>query len=187
LAGGQSRRIGRNKALMELDGQSLIERILNILDPLCDELILSANDPTLYAGLGVRIVPDVLLNRGPLSGIHAGLAAMRAERALVVACDMPFLNPTLLRYLTVVAPDYDVVVPQVRGKFEPLHAVYGVACVKAIERMVAKGPRRIVHLYDHVSSFMVAEERLREFDPLLRSFTNVNTPQEWAQIQSMTI
>jgi molybdenum cofactor guanylyltransferase len=187
LAGGESQRMGRNKALMELHGQPLIARVLDKLGSLCDELIIAASDPASYASLGVQAVPDVLLNRGPLSGIHAGLAAMHAERAVVVGCDMPFLNAALLRYLASLGCDWDAVVPQIGGQFEPLHAVYGVACVKAIEELVVAGPRRIVHLYQRVRTHVVTEETVRSFDPHLYSFVNVNTPQEWEQIQRIVI
>jgi len=187
LAGGQSQRMGRNKALMELHGQPLIGRVLERLARLCDELIISANEVEVYAGLPAQVAPDVLVGRGPLSGIHTGLAAMRNQRAIVVACDMPFLNLSLLRYLATAAPDCDVVVPRIGNDYEPLHAVYSAVCVKAIERLVATGPRRIVHLYDSLRVHVVEEDTLRSFDPHLRSLVNVNTPEEWARIQQMVI
>ncbi len=187
LAGGQSRRMGRNKALMELQGQPLIGRVLEQLAQLCDELIISANEVDVYAGLSAQVVTDLLIGRGPLSGIHAGLTAMRNQRAIVVACDMPFLNLPLLRYLASAAPDCDVVVPRLGDDYEPLHAVYSAVCAEAIERLVAAGPRRVVHLYDSVRVHVVKEDTLRSFDPHLRSLVNVNTPEEWARIQQIVI
>jgi molybdopterin-guanine dinucleotide biosynthesis protein A len=184
LAGGESRRMGRNKALMELEGQTLIARVLDRLSLLCDELIIATNDVELYADLPARVVPDVIVGRGALGGIHAGLTAMRNQRAIVVACDMPFLNPPLLRYMTVVAPGYDVVVPRLDQYYEPLHAVYSVSCVEPIAQLLAQGPRRIVDLYQRVRVREVTRAEVRLFDADL-SFFNVNTPEEWAEVQRL--
>lgn len=185
LAGGQSQRMGRNKALMELDGRPLISRVLDKLSRLCDELIISANRVDLYAHLPARVVPDVLLGRGALSGIHAGLAAMHNQRALVVACDMPFLSLSLLRYMTVVAPGYDTVVPRLGRYYEPLHAVYSVECLGPIEQLVAEGPQRVVALYERVRTRTIPEDIVRLFGAEL-SFFNVNTVQDWVEAQRLS-
>jgi molybdopterin-guanine dinucleotide biosynthesis protein A len=176
--------MGRNKALMELEGQTLIARVLDRLSLLCDELIIATNDVGLYTGLPARVVPDVILGQGALGGIHAGLTAMRNQRAIVVACDMPFLSPPLLRYMTVVAPGYDVVVPRLGQYYEPLHAVYGVSCVEPIAQLLAEGPRRVVDLYQRVRVREVTGVEVRLFDADL-SFFNVNTPEEWAEVQRL--
>jgi molybdopterin-guanine dinucleotide biosynthesis protein A len=184
LAGGHSRRMGRNKALLELDGQTLISRVLERLALLCDELIVAANDVALYADLPARVVPDLIPGRGVLGGIHAGLSAASNERAVVVACDMPLLNLRLLRYMAVVSPGYDVVVPRVGGFYEPLHAVYSVRCVEPIAQLIAQGPRRVVDLYSRVCLRELTEADVRLFDASL-SFVNVNTPQEWSEVQHL--
>jgi molybdopterin-guanine dinucleotide biosynthesis protein A len=184
LAGGHSQRMGRDKALLELEGRTLIARVLDRLSSLCDELVISANDVELYADLPARVVPDVIPGRGALSGIHAGLTAIRNERAMVVACDMPFLSLPLLRYMTVIAPGYDVVVPRWGGYYEPLHAVYSVNCVEPIVQLVAEGPRRMIELYRRVRVREVTEGEVRLFDADL-SFVNVNTPEEWAEVQRL--
>ena len=184
LAGGQSRRMGRNKALMALEGQTLIGRVLDKVSSLCDELIISANDADLYAGLPARVVPDIVPRRGALSGIHAGLSAMRNEMALVVACDMPFLNLRLLRYMIVIAPGYDVIVPRVGGSYEPLHALYSVNCIAPIVQLMDQGPRRVIDFYKHVQVREVAQDKIALFEAEL-SFVNVNTPQEWVDAQRL--
>jgi len=184
LAGGQSRRMGRNKALMALEGQTLIGRVLDKVSSLCDELIISANDADLYAGLPARVVPDIVPRRGALSGIHAGLSAMRNEMALVVACDMPFLNLRLLRYMIVIAPGYDVIVPRVGGSYEPLHAMYSVNCIAPIAQLMDQGPRRVIDFYKHVQVREVAQDKIALFEAEL-SFVNVNTPQEWVDAQRL--
>jgi len=182
LAGGQSQRMGRNKALMTLGGKTLISRVLETLTRICDDLIISANDLLPYASLPARVVPDVIPDRGALGGIHAGLKSMRNEKALVVACDMPFLSLSLLRFMMVAASDYDVVVPRIDGYFEPLHAIYGVDCISPIERLIADGPRRIVALYDRVRVREVNEDQVRLFGAD-GSFFNINTPQDWVMAE----
>ena len=184
LAGGQSQRMGRNKALMLLEGQTLVARVLDRLSPLCDELIISTNDVEPYADLPVRVVPDVFPVGCALSGIHAGLVAMQNERAVVVACDMPFLSRPLLRYMTVVSSGHDVVVPRVGGFYEALHAVYSVRCVEPIARLLTEGPRRVVDFFPQVRVREVTEDEVRLFDAEL-SFFNVNTSEEWVEVQRL--
>jgi molybdopterin-guanine dinucleotide biosynthesis protein A len=184
LAGGQSQRMGRDKALLELEGQTLIARVLDRLSPLCDELIVSTNDVELYNGLPAQIVPDVFPGWGALGGIHAGLMAMRNERAVVVACDMPFINLSFLRYMTVMSPGYDVVVPQLGDYYEPLHAIYSTTCKEPVTQLLSEGPRRVVDLYSRVRVRKVTAAEVRLFDAEL-SFFNVNTPEEWAEVQQL--
>ena len=185
LSGGQSKRMGQNKALMPLAGSTLISQVLDKLSRLCDELIVSANDVEPYADLRVRVVQDTIAGMGALSGIHAGLAAIRNEKAIVVACDLPFLSLSLLRYMAAVALDYDVVVPRLGKYYEPLHAVYDVKCVAPIEQLVAHGPCRVVRLFDHVRVREVTEDPVRLFGASL-SFYNVNTPEEWHGAQQLS-
>jgi molybdopterin-guanine dinucleotide biosynthesis protein A len=184
LAGGQSQRMGRNKALLELEGQTLIARVLDSLSPLCDELIVSTSDVELYNGLPVQVVTDVFPGRGALGGIHAGLMAMRNEQAVVVACDMPFINLSFLRYMAVVSPGYDVVVPQLGEYYEPLHAIYSATCREPVVQLLSEGPRRVVDLYSRVRVRKVTAAEVRLFDAEL-SFFNVNTPQEWAEARQL--
>jgi molybdopterin-guanine dinucleotide biosynthesis protein A len=177
--------MGQNKALMPLSGKPLIVRVLDKLSRLCDELIISANDGALYDHLGIRVVPDAVEGRGALGGIHAGLKAARNAKAIVVACDLPFLSLALLRYMAVAAQGYDVVVPRLGRYYEPLHTVYDVRCVLPIERLLSHGPRRVVHLFDQVRVCEVPEDLVRLYGAEL-SFFNVNTPQEWREAQRLS-
>ena len=177
--------MGRNKALMQLAGKTLIARVLDRLARLCDELIISADIAEAYVGLPARVVPDLVPGRGVLSGVHAGLRAMRNENAIVTACDMPFLNLALLRYMAALAADHDVVVPRLGGNYEPLHAVYGVHCIAPLERVMAAGPGRVVAFFDHVRVREVREDEVRLFNAQL-SFFNVNTPDDWARAQQLS-
>src|SRR5438270_6311929 len=118
LAGGKSQRMGQDKSLMILAGRSLIERALDALKPVCDELLIATNAPHLYEHLHVRTVPDRIRGGGSLAGLHAGLADA-GETVIAVACDMPFLNTELLGYLVSLCGDVDAVVPDLSG---PTHS-----------------------------------------------------------------
>ncbi len=112
LAGGASRRMGRDKAFIEFEGAPLIARVIERMQTLSAEIILVANDTDAYARFGLRVVNDVVPGKGSLGGIFSGLQAAREPYALAVACDMPFLNPALLRYLISLASHFDVVIPR---------------------------------------------------------------------------
>jgi molybdopterin-guanine dinucleotide biosynthesis protein A len=187
LAGGQSRRLGQDKAFMILDGQPLLVRVLDRLAAISDDPIVVANDPGRYAHLqkGVRLVCDERPGVGSLMGIFSGLRVARHRYALVVACDMPFLNVPLLRHLLSLAPGYDVVVPRLGDEVEPLHAVYGQSCLPAIEQVLAQGRRRIIAFFDQVRVRHVPQGEIDSFDPEHLSFVNVNTPEDWERVQTL--
>lgn len=114
LAGGQSRRMGQDKAFIPFDGAPLVARVLARVQPICAETIIVANDAERYAQFGTRIVRDVYPGKGSLGGIYSGLAAAQAPYGLVVACDMPFLNHDLMCYMMSLAPEYQVVIPRAK-------------------------------------------------------------------------
>lgn len=114
LAGGRSHRMGQDKAFIPFDGKPLVARVLARVQPICAETIIVANDADRYAQFGTRIVGDVYPGKGSLGGIYSGLAAAQEPYALAVACDMPFLNHDLLRYMMSLAPQYQVVIPRAK-------------------------------------------------------------------------
>ncbi len=183
LAGGQSRRMGRPKAFLTLrpDGPTLIELVLRSVRAVAADLILVTNAPDQYAHLGLRMEPDRFPGQGSLAGIHAGLAASRHEHNLVVACDMPFLNPALLTYLAEQPRTYDVLIPRLAdGTLETMHAVYSRTCLAPITAQLTAGDAKITRFFDQVRVEYVDEPVLRRFDPDLRSVQNLNTPAEFA-------
>lgn len=183
MAGGQSMRMGRDKSLLCLGGQPLIERVLDRVAPLSDDLLIVTNDPEKYGWLAnrARFIPDATgPGRGPLAGIAAALAAARAPASLVVATDMPFLSAPLLHHLATLDAEADVVVPVIEaGRPETLHALYRRTCLPAIERRLAAGRLKITGFFEEVRVREVGVAELRRFDPELRSFVNANTPAEW--------
>lgn len=171
--------MGRNKAFLELDGRSLIEIVIERMTSVCAEVLIVAGDAQPYAGLGVPVVEDRFRSVGALGGLHAGLEAATHDLALVVGCDMPFLNPDLLRAFAGWAEGFDVALLR-RGEYvDPLHGAYGRACLSAIETAIHAHRRRIISFFPHVRVRYITLEDVTPFDPDLRSFRNVNTPQEW--------
>ena len=179
MAGGKSKRMGQDKAWIELDGEPLIRRVANVLAQVADEVIVVANDPK-YATLGLRVVPDRFPGGGALGGIATGVSAATHDRVLVAACDMPFLSAEVWRVLLDHRYEADVVIPKIGGEFETLHALYTKACLASMERSLAAGKMRVISFFDEVRVQAIEERELRVADPTLRSFTNVNTPEELA-------
>jgi molybdopterin-guanine dinucleotide biosynthesis protein A len=176
LAGGQSRRMGRDKALIDYRGRPIIAHVIDTLRSLSDDIAIVSNRSDLYGSFGVRLVADYDPPCGPLGGIAVGLQAAQHPLALIVACDMPFLNVILLRWLIDLAGDYDAVVPQTGGEFEPLHAVYRRECHSPIVQCLDRGERRVIGFFDDVRLRPVPEPEWRAIDPTGRSLVNLNTP-----------
>jgi len=184
LAGGASRRMGRDKRLLpwgvDADGQprTLLQAVVDTLGAVADDVIVVANDrPDVR---GARVVPDAIPGSGSLGGILSGVEAARHDRVFVAAADMPFLNTALVRDLLGRLEDCDAVVPVVDGRPEPLHAVYGPAVAAAARRQIARGQLKIALAFEGLDGVWVPEAELRRLDPDLRSFRNVNTPKDYA-------
>lgn len=177
LAGGRSRRMGRDKAFLPFGPTTLIEAVIRRLREACPEILLITARPEAYRHLGLRTVPDALPAQRSLVGIYTGVLHAGGP-VFVCACDMPFLNPALIRYQASLAASADVVIPHHRD-YEPLHAVYTPACLEPIKRCLERGGRNADFLPE-VRTRAVELEELRRFDPDLRSFANLNTPGEYA-------
>ncbi len=175
--------MGRNKALLPFRGKPLLRHQLELLSPLFSEILLSANDPAPYAPFSLRTVPDLFAEPCPLSGIHALLQAATAPRVFVVACDLPFLNPKLIRRMLDASGEFDVVVPETPDGLEPLHAVYGRSCLPAIEAAAAEGRWKISSFYPGLWVDRLPIDP-KDWQVEGRSpFTNANTPDEWTQAE----
>lgn len=190
LAGGASSRMGRDKSLLELQGEPMVERVLNRLGQLSDDLFVVSDEPHKYAFLGkrVRFAGDIGgPGQGPLAGIAGALVKSQHTRVLIVATDMPMLNVELLRYMTRVDPTADVVVPIISedGYPETLHAIYSKSALHAIQGLLIEGRRKISDFFDQVRVVTIPREEVLKIDPDLHSFLNTNTPEEWEKIQSL--
>ena len=190
LAGGRSTRMGTNKALLRLSpgGDTVIERVVSRLGEagLAPDLLIT-NTPLEYAFLGLPMVPDDVPGAGPLGGILTALNHSTCERVLVVACDMPMLNPMLLRYMASLPNDYDALIPRRTGvsereRLETLHAIYSRRCIGPIGERIRAGELKVAALAEDIRVRYLDEEEMRRYDPGLQSFRNVNTPEDWEEL-----
>jgi len=179
LAGGQSSRMGSNKALLPCRGGLLIEVIHRLLSDIFSEVLIVTNSPEDYDFLPCRKVPDRYLGMGVLAGIHSGLYHSRNPAIFAVASDMPYLNERLIRHLGSRADTGGVLIPESPGGLEPLHAVYGQGCLDAMRDVLQNGQRRIVSFFDRVNVCRMSAEQVARFDPCFASFVNVNTPGDY--------
>jgi molybdopterin-guanine dinucleotide biosynthesis protein A len=177
LAGGKSLRLGRNKALEEVGGQSLIQRVIERLELLGTEVtvVVAQGDQLLLPELDVKMVADVYPGKGALGGIYSGLKVASSFHSLVVACDMPFLNIDLLRYLMELSPDFDVVIPRLKVGLEPLHAVYSKRCLGPMEAALSEGRLKTAGFFPAVRVRYVEQTEVEKFDPQRLSFFNINS------------
>jgi len=177
LAGGENLRLGRNKALEAINGKSLIERVIERVKQVSDRTLIVTSPgqsifPTTYEA---KVVADVYPGKGPLGGIYTGLLNSESSRSLVVACDMPFLNVELLRYMIKLAQGFDAVVPRVEeGKVEPLHAIYSRNCLDSMKGLLDQSHLKVSRIFNTVRVRYVERVDCRRFDPQLLSFFNVN-------------
>lgn len=185
LAGGASSRMGRNKALLMVDGMPLIEKIHRTMAQLFRDVVLVTNTPEVYAFLPCRTVEDIYPGFGSIAGLHAGLAASSEEWIFVTACDAPFINPDVIRMLSAASAGYDAVVPISKGGKEPLHALYGRRCLTEVEQVIRQGDRQLLILLDRVRTRYVTPEELASIPGAELSFCNVNTPDEYAAMVGM--
>lgn len=184
-AGGQSRRMGRDKGLVPLAGRPMIEHLLARLEGLGDEILITTNRPDDYAFLGLRMASDQVPGAGALAGLQTALLAARGQTVLVLACDMPFVSRPLLEHLLRLAPRAEVVVPRWEGTYQPLHAVYARNCLPAIQAALERDDMRMISFYSQVDVLTVEEPDLARLDPDGRSFLNVNTPAELAEAERL--
>ena len=179
LAGGKGLRLGRDKVKVTVRNRSLLEWVISRLACFdADIVVVTAREEPLPQSIQypkLRVVSDVYPGKGSLGGIYTGLAASGSFHNLVVACDMPFLNRDLLRYLIQVSADYDVVIPRLGNWVEPLHAVYSKGCLAPIENLFKQGELQIFKFFPQVKVRYVEAEEIDRFDPEHLSFFNVNT------------
>ena len=183
--GGESRRLGRDKAMLMVRGQTLTERVVTALRGVSDDVMVVGNRLDRFARLPCRPIEDEVAHGGALGGIYTSLLHARHHYVFVAGCDMPLLNPRLVLLLRSLAPGYDVVMPYLRQMPEPLHAVYGKAALTAIRRLVDKGNARIIDFLAEVRVRTVAEDELRTADPELQSFFNHNDERDLADLEQL--
>ncbi|MDO9085711.1 MAG: molybdenum cofactor guanylyltransferase [Anaerolineaceae bacterium] len=180
-AGGQSSRMGEDKGLLELCGRPMIENIIQRLKPYAHELIITTNHPERYRQFGIQLVGDIYKDYGALAGLHTALSAATNEVVFVIACDLPFVNLGLYKFMKnlFMAKNVDVVIPKTEMGYEPFYALYRKStCLPYVSSAIDSGKRRLISWFESAIVHPVFEVELRQFDPLLASFVNINTPED---------
>jgi molybdopterin-guanine dinucleotide biosynthesis protein A len=184
--------MGEDKALLEVEGRSLIEYVLDAARDVAEETLIVASDRPEYERFGARVVPDRYPQSGSLGGIYTAVSEATSDRCLVLACDMPFVNRELLRAMVSLDRPYDVLIPSLSGDrsnqgdgetLETLHAIYARSCLPAIERQLNAGVFKVIGFFSEVNVLKLDEHEIRAHDPQLLSFFNANTPEEFAWAQ----
>lgn len=185
-AGGQSRRMGRDKGLVPFIGQPLIQRVVERLTSLGDELLVTTNHPQDYRFLNLPLFGDLLPGQGALGGLYTALSAASQPLVAVVACDMPFASPALLSAARdlLLETNLDVAIPVSARGLEPLHAVYRRStCLPAVEAALQAGRRRMISWFDSVEMHTLPPEMVSQYDPQGLIFVNINTPEQLAEAE----
>jgi molybdopterin-guanine dinucleotide biosynthesis protein A len=184
LAGGESRRMGQNKAFIQIEGIWLFDYVFDTCKELFSEIIIVTNQPQQFEDYHAHIVVDAIPGSGSLGGLYTALMQASNYHTFCVACDMPFLKPELISHLIKKRLNYDIVIPRTDEGPEPLHAIYAKRCIQPIIKLLDKGELKIKKLLSSgVRVCCCEEEELKRIDPSLTSFTNVNTRKDLLEIQ----
>lgn len=186
LAGGKSSRMGHDKALLPFHGTSLLEHIVITLTALVGtNIVVVADQADKYTLSAGTVVADLLPDVGPVGGILTGLTALSPGAHLVVACDMPYLNPAVLRLLlSFSAPEWEAIAPMVENQPEPLCAVYRYEAISQLSAYLQAGRRSARGLLESLQTRIIDETLWLPLDPERKSFTNINTPEELARLMA---
>lgn len=187
-AGGQSSRMGEDKALKNFLGRPLIQRVVERLSPIADELIVTTNSPEEYRFLGVPLFPDLRPGRGALGGLYTAIASASQPIVAVAACDMPFASAALLEAMSrlLVTEEADVTIPKSDEGYEPIHAVYRRAtCLPAIEAALDADQWKVISWFPRVKVRVLTPDEIKQHDPSGLAFWNVNTPEEFSKAEEI--
>lgn len=180
LAGGQSSRMGFDKQFLKIDERRLMDSLINKLMGEFQEIIIVTNKPQYYIGLSHKITSDIIKNKGPLGGIHAGLKASSSQYAFVVACDMPNINMEYVRYMkeSIKNKDIDSCVTKFGDWIEPFSSFYSKNIIESIEDHIKDNKRSINSLLKRLNVHYIEEEVARKFSPNWDMFLNLNTKED---------
>lgn len=175
LAGGKSSRMGQDKGLMEYRGIPLVKHAINVLQPYCNELIISSNQDG-YQQFGFRVVPDVIPGKGPLGGICAAMACSSSKWNLVVACDMPFLQPEAIALLIASVSSHQAYVAGYGNRVEPLFAIYSSFALTELQNLLQQDCLKMQNVVSHLNAQIVDFTDYINTHPLI--FSNFNKPDD---------
>ena len=193
LAGGKNTRINTNKSFLNIESKTIIEIIAAKFQEIFDEIIIVTNSFKEYKYLNVQLVKDIIPDKGSLGGLYSGLVNSKNNYNFVVACDMPFLNPDLIKYMENECDNFDpalpkglsmkggvdVIIPKLNSGYEALHSIYSKNCIAPIEKQLKQDNLKITDFFPHVKVQEINEDIIKQFDSQLLSFFNINTDADY--------
>ncbi len=187
LAGGKNRRMGTHKAFLRIGEKTIIEEIFAKFKGTFKEIIIVANETERFDFLGVKVVADIIPLKGPLGGIHAGLLSSNSLYNFIVACDMPFINQSLVWSMLEEMSGYDVTIAEYDGGLQPLCAIYSKNCIEPIRKQLSKDNLKVTDFFKDVKVKTIPQEEIVKFDPQGASFENINTPKDCRKLKCARI
>lgn len=183
LSGGKSVRMGMDKAFIKVDGIPIIQRTYDMFSKLFQEIIIVTNHKELYSTFQAKIVNDLITDRGALGGLYTGLFYSSFPYSFCVACDMPFLKESIIRFLLQQVDGFDAIIPKTADGLQPLHAIYSKNCIGPIKKLIDQGGYKIIDFYPLIKIKIIEENEFIALDKNRESFINVNTPGELDHLQ----
>ncbi len=179
LAGGKNTRMNsQDKAFLEIKGKAIAEILIEKFRSLADDIIVVTNFPKKYANLDVKLVKDECPDKGPLMGIYSGLKFSSSKYNFIVACDMPFIKIPLIGHMIEGINNYDVIVPEIDGKFHSLFGIYSRECIPVMQEMLKQDVLRISDMFPKLKTCFLSRQELERFDKGLISLVNINTMED---------
>ena len=190
LSGGKSSRIGTNKALLQVEGKPLIQRLVDLLDPIFSEVVISSNEPDLYNFTRKKIIQDIYSARGPLAGIHSALKFTNTSKNFIISCDLPLINIEIINYIVDFQSQKDIILPMADGRIQQLCGIYSKNIFNEVEELLIESNQKnskmkgsIYELMDRVPTEIVEVDKLDFYYPDL--FLNINTPEDYNYLKSI--
>lgn len=183
MAGGKSRRLGQDKRFLELGGRTCLQRVLDVCKVVFQDIIIVVDSIEAFQNLGVKVVADMVPGRATLGGLYTGLHYAPTSNVFAVACDMPFISAEAINVVLGQADQGDIVIPDLSGKLQPMHAVYSKRCLPYLRTLVEAKKLKVQDLCEcpDLRVARIPESEFKVVDPELRSFFNINTPDDLAK------
>lgn len=182
LAGGRSSRMGTSKPWLPFGRTTLLGHMVEIVQKACGEILVVGAPGQTLPPVSARVIRDEIPGQGPLSGLHAGLSAASNDLCFATSCDAPFLKPEVARAVLAAAEGFDAVVTRWGGQIQPMQAAYRKACLPIVSQLLKEKLLRPAFIFDRVKTRVIEEDEIRALDPDGDSFSNMNTPEDYAKV-----
>ena len=179
LCGGKSTRMGREKSLRKLHGKAVFEHVLEKLKPVFKKIVISSNNKHCFSEYNLPVINDIVENCDALGGIYSVLKNVQSDYVFFIACDMPFAYEEVIRFIIQNSEGYDAVVPRIKGRFQPLFAIYSKKCLPLIEKNIIQKKLKIFDVIEKVHSKILDEKELKKICDIEKNFFNINTEEDF--------